>query len=84
MVVTHENPAGSRWRYCTATERRKARRPELRSGIFTPARYWASIRMAHLAGTRSALAVPCSEVRAPTTWSCPSSSFTSSGMRSFG
>jgi len=37
-----------------------------------------------LAGTRKTLSVPCSEVRAPTTWSKPSSSATSSGMRSLG
>jgi hypothetical protein len=29
----------------------------------------ASFRMNHFAGTRSAFIVPCSDVRAPTTWS---------------
>ena len=84
IVVTHENPGGSWLMYCSATSRRKARSPELRSGIFVCARYDASLRMNHLAGTRNALCVPSSVVRAPTTWSWPSSSSTSSGMRWFG
>ena len=41
--------------------------------------------MTHFAGTRAALAVPCSEVRAPDHLvPAPSSCLTSSGMRSFG
>ena len=47
----------------------------------------AILRMTHLAGTRSSLWLPCSLVRAPTTWSIVgsvSSMVTSSGMRSFG
>ena len=39
---------------------------------------------ARRAGTRAALAVPCSEVRAPTTWSTPSSSLTSRAISSLG
>ena len=69
MVVTQENPGGSWLTYCRATSRRKARSPELRSGIGVCARYEASLRMNRLAGTRNALWVPSSEVRAPTTWS---------------
>ena len=38
IVVTHENPVGRRWRYWSATTRRKARNPELRSGISVLAR----------------------------------------------
>ncbi len=37
-----------------------------------------------MAGTRAILTVPCSDVRAPTTWSQPSSSFTSRGISLFG
>jgi hypothetical protein len=33
MVVTHENPGGSRRRYGSATDRLKARSPEFRSGM---------------------------------------------------
>jgi len=61
--------------------------PELRSGISCPASSSATLRMNHLAGTRSSLCEPCSLVRAPTTWSIVESFSriaTSSGMRSFG
>ncbi len=44
----------------------------------------ASFRIIHLAGTRRSFAVPSSEVRAPTTWSYPSSSETSWGISWFG
>jgi hypothetical protein len=55
MVVTHENPAGNRRRYGSATDRLKARRPEFRSGMSALVRKEASLRMAHLAGTRASL-----------------------------
>ena len=55
MVVTHENPEGSRRRYGSATPRLKARRPEFRSGMSVSVRNEASLRMAHLAGTRASL-----------------------------
>ena len=42
------------------------------------------LRMNHLAGTRRLFIVPSSVVRAPTTWSYPSSSLTSCGIVSFG
>ena len=47
----------------------------------------ATLRMTHLAGTRRNLWVPCSVVRAPTTWSTSwlsSRYWTNSGIRSFG
>jgi hypothetical protein len=84
MVVTQLNPGGSRCRYWRATSARKARRPELRSGMGFSARNEASRRISHLAGTRKNFTVPCSDVRAPTTWSHPSSSLTSWGISSFG
>ena len=55
IVVTHENPAGSRRRYGWATERLKARSPELRSGMGVFVSQQASLRIAHLAGTRNSL-----------------------------
>ena len=87
IVVTQENPGGSSRRYGAAAWRRKARSPELRSGMRVPVSRSASLRMNHLAGTRSSLWLPSSLVRAPMTWSVPgsfSSIWTSSGIRSFG
>ena len=69
IVVTHEKPAGSRRRYGSATSRRNARSPELRSGMRVLVSHSATLRMNHLAGTRAHLWVPSSVVRAPTTWS---------------
>ena len=37
--------------YCSATSRGKARNPEFRSGMVVWARYDASLRMNHFAGT---------------------------------
>ena len=83
IVVTQENPGGSSRRYGSATSRRNARSPELRSGISELTRCSASLRMNHFAGTRSSLCLPASDVRAPTTWSTvgsASSVATSSGI----
>ena len=67
IVVTQENPGGSSRRYGRATWRRKARSPELRSGISQLVSRSAILRMNHLAGTRKILWLPSSLVRAPTT-----------------
>src|SRR6266550_2603593 len=87
IVVTHENPGGSNRRYGSDTSRRNARNPEFRSGIFVDDNVSASFRIKYLAGTRKILCVPCSLVRAPTTWSTSGWSmryWTNSGIRSFG
>ena len=69
IVVTQEKPGGSSRRYGSETSRRKARSPELRSGILVCASRSATLRITHFAGTRRNLCVPSSVVRAPTTWS---------------
>ncbi len=87
IVVTQENPGGSSRRYGSDTSRRNARSPEFRSGILELVSRSATLRMNHLAGTRSILCVPSSLVRAPTTWSIDGSvsrTSTRSGIRSFG
>ena len=70
MVVTQEKPGGQQVQVLAGDV--GAEGPEAGVEVGDPhARRgsWASLRMNHLAGTRSAFAVPCSDVRAPTTWS---------------
>ena len=66
IVVVKENPSGRRWKYLRASSFLKARRPELRSGIFLCTMYWASLLRIHLKGFRRKGMARFSPVLAPT------------------